>query len=145
MGGDPLKEQLSFIPEDSYEVDGDTSWCVKCEKHLPVSFFSKNSGRPYLRTECNKCLNEMAKIRDYLRSRNAYPPDDYQCPICTRKAEDVLGLGARTQKLAWVLDHCHETNEFRGWLCQSCNRSLGAFKDSVATLLRAIDYLEQSE
>ena len=43
---------------------------------------------------------------------------------------------------AWVIDHCHESETFRGWLCHSCNRSLGGFFDSVEFLKRAIIYLE---
>jgi hypothetical protein len=31
----------------------------------------------------------------------------------------------------------------RGALCQLCNNGLGSFKDSVATLRRAIEYLER--
>jgi hypothetical protein len=143
VGGDSLTKQYSFIDEDDYEIKGDTSWCVKCEKDLPASFFSRNSGRPYLRTECNKCLTHMRKVIEHLKKTNSYPPEDYNCPICLRKGEDVLGLGGKTHKSPWVLDHCHETNEFRGWLCHSCNRTLGGFKDDIDRLLRAIDYLEQ--
>ena len=41
-----------------------------------------------------------------------------------------------------VLDHCHETLKFRGWLCNSCNIGLGKLKDSIEMLERGIKYLK---
>jgi len=40
------------------------------------------------------------------------------------------------------LDHCHETNTFRGWLCYNCNVGLGKLKDSIEMLRRGIKYLK---
>lgn len=42
-------------------------------------------------------------------------------------------------------DHDHEDDEFRGILCSNCNRGLGCFKDNVRYLLRAVDYLLESQ
>lgn len=39
------------------------------------------------------------------------------------------------------IDHCHKVEEVRAILCGNCNRGLGAFKDNVQTLTRAIAYL----
>ena len=55
--------------------------------------------------------------------------------------EDVKGKG-NTKNGSWVLDHCHETESFRGWLCHKCNRALGGFDDDIEMLLRAKKYLE---
>lgn len=57
------------------------------------------------------------------------------CEICGRKnhAGKVL-----------VNDHCHGTNKFRGWLCTSCNASLGHLGDTVLGLQRAMDYLQKN-
>jgi hypothetical protein len=41
------------------------------------------------------------------------------------------------------LDHCHETKQFRGWLCGGCNTGLGMFMDSEDRLIKAVAYLER--
>lgn len=42
------------------------------------------------------------------------------------------------------LDHDHGTGKFRGWLCSNCNRGLGYLQDSMAGILRAVDYLKRN-
>src|SRR2546428_4600935 len=42
-----------------------------------------------------------------------------------------------------VFDHCHDTGEFRGWLCNECNVALGCVKDDPGRLRLLADYLEK--
>lgn len=53
------------------------------------------------------------------------------CAICQRPDAD--------RRLA--VDHDHATGRVRGLLCKSCNKALGAFRDSTDLLLRAVEYL----
>ncbi len=41
-------------------------------------------------------------------------------------------------------DHCHETNQYRGWLCSNCNVGIGKLGDNIEGLLRAVDYLKRA-
>jgi len=42
-----------------------------------------------------------------------------------------------------VVDHNHQTNAVRGFLCFRCNLGLGHFRDNQTLLWRAIQYLER--
>lgn len=63
------------------------------------------------------------KIRQ-LREQRTGP-----CPIC--QSIEVL-----------VWDHCHRTEEFRNYICQSCNLALGHARDNPQTLRKLAEYLE---
>jgi hypothetical protein len=115
--------------------------CVKCGVRQPEENFSIANGGSYRRTECNSCRKSAKELRDALRKIHKKPKDDYQCPICERPIKDIP-FGTRSPL---VLDHCHETETFRGWLCDYCNRGLGAFNDSLERLQNAIEYLRKHD
>ena len=114
--------------------------CSKCKELLPLSRFAKCHGNTYLRPECRQCNSDATKVRNDIRKIHGMPTDGYICPICSGDEEEVGDISKRG---SWVLDHCHKTSTFRGWLCHKCNRSLGGFNDSVDILKRAIIYLQE--
>lgn len=68
---------------------------------------------------------------------------DYEAML--HKQGGKCALCERTENLpfkTFTVDHCHQTNKIRGLLCHKCNTALGQFKDSVAVLLKAANYLE---
>jgi|SaaInl1SG_22_DNA_1037389.scaffolds.fasta_scaffold08388_2 hypothetical protein len=115
--------------------------CVKCGVKQPDENFYMANGGNYRRTECISCMRKYTRVVDKLRKENEYPTEDYQCPICTRNSTEIDTV--RKGKV-FFLDHCHDSHQFRGWLCDSCNRGLGAFGDDVKRLKRAIDYLSDT-
>lgn len=131
------------LEEGQCDLSSETKECSKCKQNLPLNHFTLHSGRPYLRPECKKCNNELSKVRDRLKRKHGMPSEGYSCPICLGTEEDVKGRG-NNKNGSWVLDHCHESEEFRGWLCHKCNRSLGGFDDDEEMLRRAIKYLKDS-
>jgi hypothetical protein len=134
--------QRELFDIELLHIDGETKTCSKCNKRLPLIAFSVSSGANFLRPECKKCNNEMTKVRNELRKIHGMPKEDYKCPICKKDESEVAGKGG-LRNGAWVLDHCHDTETFRGWLCHSCNRALGGFSDSVDILKKAIIYLKK--
>lgn len=61
--------------------------------------------------------------------------------IPTLDAPDACEVCGSTIKIS--LDHCHKTQRFRGWLCDSCNIVLGRVKDDIGILAALISYLEK--
>jgi len=55
------------------------------------------------------------------------------CHVCSREVGQA--------RLS--MDHCHATGKFRGWLCNSCNLSIGKMQDSPELLRKAASYLER--
>ena len=49
--------------------------------------------------------------------------------------------GTEEKKCKLCMDHDHATGQFRGWLCQRCNRGLGCFRDDSELLERAVEFL----
>ena len=133
--------QFEMFDDDHSDLGNGEKFCNKCKNMLPLTSFSSHSGANYLRPECKACNNELSKIRNLLKEKHGMPSTNYICPICLGTEEDVKGKG-NTKNGSWGLDHCHETESFRGWLCHKCNRALGGFNDDIEMLLRAKKYLE---
>lgn len=64
-----------------------------------------------------------------------YDEQNGLCAICER---EQLGKSL-------AVDHCHNSGEIRGLLCEDCNRALGMFRDDTNVLYRAIKYLCESK
>ena len=95
----------------------------------------KAAGRPRVRSDYDyehhlrtTCGFSIAKKEELFRAQQC------RCPICGVATKPVDG---------WVVDHNHLTKKVRGVLCQRCNKGLGCFRDSAATMRAGADYLEQ--
>jgi len=55
-----------------------------------------------------------------------------KCSICLTKPKKLF------------VDHDHVTGKVRGLLCRHCNFGIGHFKDNIAYLKSAIEYLEKN-
>ena len=93
---------------------------------------------------CKSCSSNHYHLLKRLKNIHPYPNEDYTCPICERDIEEIASKGQKKLQ-SWVLDHCHGTELFRGWLCGNCNTGLGAFKDKINRVKRATEYLEKHE
>ena len=60
------------------------------------------------------------------------------CECCGKPPDGKYFTGGKREL---NYDHCHETNEFRGWLCWSCNTAIGKLGDNVTGVQKALDYL----
>jgi hypothetical protein len=110
-----------------------TKQCRKCGYTLPLDEFPlfSQKGTTGRRNTCRMCGNEMQNIRRKLKRDNPAPPPG-PCPVC----------GKHTTH--WVLDHCHFTKQFRGYICNDCNLALGKFDDNPHTVYSAWRYLTRN-
>jgi len=133
--------------------------CIDCRQDKSLEDFHKKSeakdGRQSRCKDCNRAkarkwqLDNPEKFKEYWKARDS--ADDYAIKRKSRiygiSIEEVLALLAikncqicgREGKLH--IDHCHETGKVRGVLCLACNTGLGNFKDDVAMLDKAKQYL----
>lgn len=106
-----------------------TKLCQLCQEAKPlVAFPPQPRNRDRLDSRCRTCINQHQALRSRLKKQFPAPPPG-PCPICQRHTE------------RWVLDHCHDTDAFRGYICSSCNLGLGHFDDSPAMVKSALAYL----
>lgn len=112
-----------------------TQTCKICGETKPIFEFGEHhrvSDNGIVHdTRCKRCKSDQSRL--VKRLRESAPPQPNVCDCC----------GKPTTK--FDLDHCHDTGEFRGWLCGPCNKSLGHFGDSIAGLMMAIRYLKRFE
>lgn len=122
--------------------------CSKCNKVKILTCYNGNtSGRDGFtaegyrlrRPECSDCTKAagmgMKVARRIAKEQHiSYKaPNGTCCAIC-QKANKKM-----------VFDHCHKKKVFRGYLCDPCNRSMGAFGDNIEGLIRVINYLQPTE
>lgn len=77
---------------------------------------------------------ERARLREHKKLPKPTRPCPQLCELC----------GRPPGKRALALDHDHQTNRFRGWLCGNCNMILGRFGDDAAGLLKAVRYVTRN-
>ena len=56
---------------------------------------------------------------------------------------DVCNCCGKPSHKSLVVDHCHETLKFRGWLCETCNHGIGKLGDNIEGVQKALDYLRR--
>lgn len=66
---------------------------------------------------------------------------EYACAICGMELNADLAYKGQSTKP--IVDHCHETGDVRGILCNGCNLIIGHAKDDIDRLSRAIVYLQE--
>ena len=124
--------------------------CTKCDVSKTLNEYGGNTsgcdafdrdGYRLRRPECRICNKQIARGKnDAMKVAKltgiAYKaPEGTVCVLCCKPAKRGDSL---------VFDHDHETNTFRGYLHNSCNRSLGVLGDDVESLLRAVNYLNKT-
>jgi hypothetical protein len=131
-------------------VDGQRQ-CKDCETWKPVTdfwFARRPNGNQTLSSYCKPCHRKRSyatRVKKWGSTRNygllkRYGITEQQvlamiekqgglCPLCLKRP-------------ACAVDHCHETNQVRGILCDGCNSAIGRLGDTEAKLQRVVKYLQ---
>lgn len=110
--------------------------CVKCGENKPLDAYYRHpeTANGYF-SVCKPCYLDREAVKRRLRAGFSPLRPDY-CECC----------GSTDQKLQ--LDHDHNTNMFRGFICRPCNQKIGQSGDTYESLLAAdsdemyLDYLK---
>ena len=119
-------------------MSASNGWCNSCGKIFTVDNSyqyemlsgKKQIKKTYMSNQCRPCKNEHGRIR-YNLAKIPFRPVDSKCMCC-----------GRVDKLH--LDHCHNTEKFRGWVCKSCNVGTGHLGDKIEGIERALQYLKKA-
>ncbi len=136
--------------------------CQKCKDEFDMESFTRNRAstdgrnalcpacrRAYMTSYKSKPASTSKRRASRLKTYYGLTPEVYQelmdhqnglCAICVKPFVDVdpeLGKGS-----SLTVDHDHQTGLVRGLLHRNCNAALGLLKDDVATLGRAMEYLQ---
>ena len=136
-----------FSDFKSIDKSKGTKICIKCEEEKSSEDFvllhgiTKVSGEPIRARVCLRCAAKRKRQVRALRRASSYPPEDYVCPICLKTPEEIIPQTNGTSS-PFVLDHNHDTGNFKGWICGKCNSALGFFEDNINHVRRALKYLE---
>lgn len=110
--------------------------CKKCNEKKEAEEFQwivrGKSRRPVLNSRtCRTCSNHNKNVVTRLKKENPKPIDS-RCACCGKKTQ-------------LVCDHDHNTDEFRGWLCEACNTGIGKLGDDLNGVRMALAYLKRVE
>jgi hypothetical protein len=61
------------------------------------------------------------------------------CEICGKSVKDTVKYTGKFAAKQLCVDHDHETNKFRGLLCQVCNRQLGWYENNKENIQKYLD------
>ena len=109
--------------------------CIRCEHSYPINHFEKKRHEKNIRNVCKACRTyNNAKTRSLKKKWlkiHKKPEVGHPCACC----------GNTKRRL--VFDHCHETEQFRGWICNRCNTAIGQLGDNLKGVMNAVRYLNQ--
>jgi len=127
---------MSYVSNQCLHIFGiykdmKTKTCIYCNEEKDIGEFPKHIHyHDNLDSRCKKCIKEHSAIRR--RLLKTAPPKPTHCECC----------GTIPRK--WCMDHDHDTEKFRGWLCDPCNTGIGKLGDNIEGLERALDYLHRT-
>lgn len=124
-------QPIENFHKQKHNKDGRDGTCRHCRSKYWKRKYKENPQR--FKTANRKLLCKRFDITEE-EYQNLLAQQNGVCAICQRLPVD--------RQLD--LDHDHKTGRARGFLCRSCNVSLGHFADNIVWLNKAVKYLNKS-
>lgn len=127
-----MQNDLFSDLEEAYKQgSGRTKTCIWCKKEKPEETFGLyNRNADGRDNRCRSCIKYSTSVIEKLKDTAPEKPEVCEC--C-----------GKVPKKKFVLDHCHKTEEFRGWLCDHCNLAIGMLGDDVEGVEKALKYVSK--
>lgn len=118
--------------------------CRRCFEVKPIAMYYKDRTRSngYDRV-CKSCSNKLREARR-LGNKNGIERHLYDTSVVAQNNKCAICKDPPKEGTSLFIDHDHKTGRFRGLLCNRCNSGLGFWRDNVALMLRAIEYVGDS-
>lgn len=122
--------------------------CNVCKETKALVDFPNSAGRPLNKAyRCKPCSTDLAceyilKKYGTYRNRNLVFKYGISAEEFDKFYEEQQGLCKicnRARNL--VVDHCHDTGNFRGLLCSGCNTGIGQFEHDPTLFDKAKEYI----
>ena len=127
---------VSEFPKDKITKDGFHPWCKSCNSERQKEYRKSISGSVVCKELDRKAnLRKLGVTTEQWDSK--FIEQKGRCGICGVHQSELIKR--------FATDHNHITMEFRGLLCDNCNRGIGLLKDNISVLLKAVDYLSGSK
>jgi hypothetical protein len=113
--------------------------CTKCQDEKSYEAFdTARKGRGGRAAYCKECRRFEAITKKYGVTKEQYfemlAAQNGGCAVC----------GHNGSKYKLCVDHCHDTGEVRGILCDQCNKAEGLLDGDTGRIRNLLKYLEDS-
>lgn len=114
-------------------VSGTHKECVKCWESLSLDKFSFIKESDRTKAKCKLCyiLENEARVYSISEDELVLLKSADSCQICLTKSSSTR----------MHIDHDHTTGKVRGYICGSCNTSIGVIAESSENMARSVEYL----
>lgn len=139
---DLFKDETEDVAEEAW-----TKCCSICGERYPETeeYFYKSvlrqdkhgNTKQYYDSRCISCHNKGTRVVHHLKKKHGHKAKG-SCDCCGKDASELRGG-------ILYLDHCHETGEYRGHICDSCNKAIGLLGDTSTGVQKALEYLQRVE
>jgi hypothetical protein len=134
--------------------------CSSCKTVKPLSEFyhrREPNRKDQLQSECKECNKarrskwwkseegKKSSANTKLKRRFGLTLVQYEQKVVDVGGNcEICGATKSYNGHRLAIDHDHDTGDFRGILCKSCNLGIAAFQDNVSLMEKAIAYLMRS-